>query len=365
MNPELTMCGCRCDLCKAYAPNVQEKDQRKKLAELWHKYYGLAPSVMGVCEGCRKKPTDEGCPVRVCVLAKGLAHCGDCGDFPCNTFAQRCGSFSEEDKKDFDRAEYDEFILAYDNETRLREYRAQQRQAVSEETMRFMQGKYVLDEVSNGKDELKFRRGGKTILTIYIREKHFDFLVIFGKAEREKFEAQRGEFPQKIQEIYDNSKTYHDGKWMMIPVRDLQTLEAVKQLILIKKKPNRKPFPKEQAVYSRCGMRCDLCIHYTGGTVSEEFRAELKERFTRVYGGVYCEEGSTEMMLCPGGTVKDCGDCKELTCAKQKGFTACTDCADFPCGVCGIVRSEIAARSMAADDVTGAILPYVDGQYGN
>lgn len=31
-------------------------------------------------------------------------------------------------------------------------------QKVSEETMRFMRGKYVLDEVGDGKDELKFRR---------------------------------------------------------------------------------------------------------------------------------------------------------------------------------------------------------------
>ena len=33
--------------------------------------------------------------------------------------------------------------------------------------MRFMRGKYVLDEVGNEKDELKFRKGGKTVLTIY------------------------------------------------------------------------------------------------------------------------------------------------------------------------------------------------------
>lgn len=31
-------------------------------------------------------------------------------------------------------------------------------QKVSEETMRFMRGKYVLDEVGNGKDEWKLRR---------------------------------------------------------------------------------------------------------------------------------------------------------------------------------------------------------------
>ena len=85
---------------------------------------------------------------------------------------------------------------------------------VSEETMRFMRGTYALDEVGNGKDELKFRRGGKTILTVYKREDRFDFLVIFGKVEREKFEAEQDSYPQSIRDIYDNSRTYHDGKWM-------------------------------------------------------------------------------------------------------------------------------------------------------
>jgi len=120
-------------------------------------------------------------------------------------------------------------------------------QKVSEETMRFMRGKYVADEAGDGKNELKFRRGGKTILTIYIREDRYDFLLIYGKAEREKFEERRAGFPQKILDIYDNGKTYHDGKWMSVPVADMETLEAVKQMIMIKKKPNRKPFPKELA----------------------------------------------------------------------------------------------------------------------
>ena len=244
----------------------------------------------------------------------------------------------------------------------------EQLKKVSMETMCFMRGKYVLDEVA-GKyydiDCLKFRQGKKTILSINIHKDYYDFQVIFGKAEREQFEARRTEFPEAIQTLYDNAHTYHDGKWMLIRVDDLKMLEAVKQMIMIKKKPNRKPFPKEQAILSRCGMRCDLCVHYTGGTISEDFRNELKERITRVYGGLYCEEGCDDMMLCPGGTVKDCGDCKELDCSRSKGLRACTECPDFTCGNCGIVISEIEARSISAGDVTWAILPYVDGQYGN
>lgn len=49
---------------------------------------------------------------------------------------------------------------------------------ISYETMKFMRGKYRLDEVGDGKDELKFKQGNKTILTIYIRNDRFTFLII-------------------------------------------------------------------------------------------------------------------------------------------------------------------------------------------
>ena len=65
---------------------------------------------------------------------------------------------------------------------------------VSHETMVFMRGKYRLDEMGDGKDELKFRQGKKTLLTVYTREDRFDFMIIFGKAEREAFETRREEF---------------------------------------------------------------------------------------------------------------------------------------------------------------------------
>lgn len=233
-------------------------------------------------------------------------------------------------------------------------------QLVSEETMAFMRGKYELDEVGNGKDELKFRRGGKTVLTIYIREDRYDFLIIYGKKEREKYESECNTFPETIRHIYDKSKTYHDGKWMWIPVADLDTLEGVKQLIMIKKKPNRKPFPKDTAVPSKCGQRCDLCIHYSGGTISDEFRKELYERLTRVYNT------GDWSMRCPGCYNKPEEDlCEQLKCAKNKGVGRCLDCKDYHCFISPVVHSKIEAKSITAKDVTLAVLPYVHNQYGN
>ena len=232
---------------------------------------------------------------------------------------------------------------------------------VSEEAMRFMRGKYVLDEVGNGKDELKFRRGGKTVLTIYMREDRFDFLIIFGKAEREKFESQRDKFPQRIQEIYDNSKTYHDGKWMTVPVADMEMLEEVKELILIKKKPNRKPFPKDQADYSRCGQRCDLCLHYSKGSITEDFRKESFESFFRVYKSREWNE-----LRCTGCLEKPADDnCKIIQCIAEKGGDICLKCGNYPCAIAPLVTSRIGPESVSADDITRVILPFVHEQYGN
>ena len=240
-------------------------------------------------------------------------------------------------------------------------------QKISEETMRFMRGKYKLDEVP-GKyyniDCLKFKQGKKTILSINIHEEFYDFQIIYGKAEREKFEARLEEFPQAIQDLYSNSRALSDGLWMLIRVDTLEMLEAVKQMILIKKNPNRKPFPKEQAIYSDCGHRCDLCVHYTGATISDALRKELQERIGRVY-----EAPNADFPPCDGcsnGGIGGKHDCAPKKCAAQKGFVKCVDCNQYPCDQATAGwPPKIEIKSVLADDVTWAILPYVDGQYGN
>lgn len=229
------------------------------------------------------------------------------------------------------------------------------------ETARFMRSNYKLDEVA-GKfyetDCLKFRQGKKTIVSINLHEDHYVFQIILGKAEREKFEAQRHEFPQAIQDLYDSERTLHDGKWLFIRVDNLRTLDAVKKLILLKKKPNRKPLPKENAIYGKCGHRCDLCIHYK--KLDEQFRAEIEPRLTRVYSI------SDWSMRCGGCGEPDCycveEGCEQLKCAQKKGLQRCLDCDQYPCPCATVGYQEIEARDIAADDVTWAILPYLPFQ---
>ena len=62
--------------------------------------------------------------------------------------------------------------------------------------------------------EYKYRRGGKTLCTFYFKQDTLCLLIVLGKAEREKFEAQRGMFSEGIRHLYDDTVSYHDGKWL-------------------------------------------------------------------------------------------------------------------------------------------------------
>ncbi len=88
--------------------------------------------------------------------------------------------------------------------------------------------------------EYKYRRGGKTLCALYAREKCVGFMVILGKDERLKFEEDRENYSKDVQKIYDETQTYHDGKWMMFEPTDTSLFDDFIRLLGIKRKPNRK-----------------------------------------------------------------------------------------------------------------------------
>jgi len=104
-------------------------------------------------------------------------------------------------------------------------------QTTFKDNLKWIEGK------PGGLYELKFIKGGKTLCAFYVRPKHFGFMLIFGKGEQAKFEESRAAFPKHIQDIYDNTHTYHDGKWMMFPVRDGKDIDTFIRLLAFKRKP--------------------------------------------------------------------------------------------------------------------------------
>ena len=88
--------------------------------------------------------------------------------------------------------------------------------------------------------EYKFRKGGKTLCAFYFKENTLGFMIIFGKDERTKVEEIRNKLSSDILQTYDNTQTYHDGKWVMFNITDYSILEDLKKLLFIKRKPNKK-----------------------------------------------------------------------------------------------------------------------------
>ena len=132
MQPILTRCGYRCDLCLAYKPNVEKNPtNQQKLSDGWFKYFGFRlPASEICCDGCMSdnhKLIDQSCPVRPCVIARGLDNCAQCEQYVCEKLTQRLVVFGEVKRRvgadipDDDRAC---FIAPYENRVRLDALRA-------------------------------------------------------------------------------------------------------------------------------------------------------------------------------------------------------------------------------------------------
>lgn len=105
--------------------------------------------------------------------------------------------------------------------------------------------KYDMERVWNtgGKAwtyEYKYRRGGKTLCALYAKENCIGFLIILGKNERSKFDVSRNDFSKEVQDVYDETKTYRDGKWLMFKPTDTALFDDFVKLLEIKRRPNKK-----------------------------------------------------------------------------------------------------------------------------
>lgn len=86
---------------------------------------------------------------------------------------------------------------------------------------------------------IRYRRSGKTLITFYPKKDELTVLIIFGKKEVEKFESSKDEFSPEIVELFENTKQYHDGKWLHIKVPPFGDFEDIRNLLRIKRKPKK------------------------------------------------------------------------------------------------------------------------------
>ncbi|MFX1330090.1 MAG: DUF3788 domain-containing protein [Promethearchaeota archaeon] len=86
---------------------------------------------------------------------------------------------------------------------------------------------------------IRYRKSNKTLITFYPKKDELTVLIIFGKKEVEKFENSKDEFSSEIVELFENTKQYHDGRWLHIKVPPIEDIEDIKKLLHIKRKPKK------------------------------------------------------------------------------------------------------------------------------
>ncbi len=87
---------------------------------------------------------------------------------------------------------------------------------------------------------VRYRKSNKTLCSFFPERNSFTFLITYGKKEIEKYCEQRDEFSKSINELFDNTKQLHDGRWLFIRVVDKELVNEIKKLISIKRKPKKK-----------------------------------------------------------------------------------------------------------------------------
>jgi hypothetical protein len=77
----------------------------------------------------------------------------------------------------------------------------------------------------------------KAFCTFLPEYRLFSAVVVLGRAEREKFEERRYVWRSQLVKLYDDAKTYIDGKWLTVAISSADDLNDVTELLTMKRPP--------------------------------------------------------------------------------------------------------------------------------
>ncbi|MBN1805350.1 MAG: DUF3795 domain-containing protein [Sedimentisphaerales bacterium] len=128
MEPIISKCGYRCDLCPAYETNLKSDADKQRMSDAWEKYCGFEVPAEAIksCAGCAAGGGDETCTVRPCATEKNLDNCAHCEQFGCDKLKQKI-DFVEQNVKvklsDIPEENYNLFIKPFISKECLNEIR--------------------------------------------------------------------------------------------------------------------------------------------------------------------------------------------------------------------------------------------------
>lgn len=83
---------------------------------------------------------------------------------------------------------------------------------------------------------IKYKKGGKSLCTLYPMDDYFIALVVVGNKEEDqvKIGMETGQFTLYLKELYDKTSYSKIGRWLMIEVKDEEILRDIKRLLEIR-----------------------------------------------------------------------------------------------------------------------------------
>lgn len=83
---------------------------------------------------------------------------------------------------------------------------------------------------------LRYKKS-KSFCTLIPEKNNCALVIVFGAAEREKVENMKGSLSVQTREEYNEAKTYHDGKWILLSIKSERVVEDAMLLLKVKRKP--------------------------------------------------------------------------------------------------------------------------------
>jgi hypothetical protein len=85
---------------------------------------------------------------------------------------------------------------------------------------------------------VKYKKGGKSLCTLYPMDGWFIALVVIGEKEQAEAELVMPACSIPVQRLFNETAFSASGRWLMIEVRERAVLEDVMKLIQIRSKHN-------------------------------------------------------------------------------------------------------------------------------
>jgi len=84
---------------------------------------------------------------------------------------------------------------------------------------------------------IRYRKSGKTLVTLYPERNAFTALVVLGKKEVGKTEGFQDKLSIRVRKMLQETDQLHDGRWLWIRPSSKADVESIKLLLSAKRQP--------------------------------------------------------------------------------------------------------------------------------